>query len=35
MALEKEGLTGENSPITNRMLSVMGAFAEFERTRGP
>lgn len=30
----KEGLllTGEDSPMANLMLSVMGAFAEFERT---
>jgi DNA invertase Pin-like site-specific DNA recombinase len=29
----KEGLTftGEDSPLANLMLSVMGAFAEFER----
>lgn len=29
----KEGLvfTGEDSPMANLMLSVMGAFAEFER----
>ncbi len=30
----KEGLlfTGEDSPMANLMLSVMGAFAEFERS---
>tara|TARA_B110000503_G_scaffold91741_1_gene138458 strand:- start:6008 stop:6145 length:138 start_codon:yes stop_codon:yes gene_type:complete len=30
----KEALefTGEDSPISNLLLSVMGAFAEFERT---
>ncbi len=31
--VQKEGLTftGEDSPMANLMLSVMGAFAEFER----
>lgn len=34
MEFVKEGLTftGEDSPMANLMLSVMGAFAEFERT---
>jgi DNA invertase Pin-like site-specific DNA recombinase len=27
--------TGEDSPMANLMLSVMGAFAEFERTMIP
>ncbi|GKQ59353.1 hypothetical protein QMTAC487_32140 [Sphaerotilus sp. FB-3] len=33
MEFVKEGLkfTGEDSPMANLMLSVMGAFAEFER----
>jgi DNA invertase Pin-like site-specific DNA recombinase len=33
MEFVKEGLTftGEDSPMSNLMLSVMGAFAEFER----
>jgi DNA invertase Pin-like site-specific DNA recombinase len=33
MQFIKEGLTftGEDSPMANLMLSVMGAFAEFER----
>ena len=35
MEFVKEGLTftGEDSPMANLMLSVMGAFAEFERNR--
>ncbi len=34
MEFVKEGLTftGEDSPMANLMLSVMGAFAEFERS---
>jgi DNA invertase Pin-like site-specific DNA recombinase len=28
----KPGFTGEDSPMANLMLSVMGAFAEFERS---
>ena len=34
MEFAKEGLvfTGEDSPMANLMLSVMGAFAEFERS---
>ncbi len=34
MQFVKEGLTftGEDSPMSNLMLNVMGAFAEFERT---
>ncbi|MET4591816.1 DNA invertase Pin-like site-specific DNA recombinase [Arthrobacter sp. 754] len=34
MEFVKEGLvfTGEESPMANLMLSVMGAFAEFERS---
>lgn len=30
-AVEKLHFTGEDSPMANLMLSVMGAFAEFER----
>jgi DNA invertase Pin-like site-specific DNA recombinase len=29
---ENLSFTGEDSPMANLMLSVMGAFAEFERT---